>query len=67
MKMTDCYYETKDWRKCKDEVCLLDYPQTNLESELTSLTYKMETFRKCWKAHGNDQRTSTKDADATAK
>lgn len=23
MKMTDCYFEKKDWRKCKDEVCLL--------------------------------------------
>lgn len=20
-KMTDCYYEKKDWRACKDEVC----------------------------------------------
>ncbi|POS79685.1 hypothetical protein DHEL01_v201919 [Diaporthe helianthi] len=43
--MTDCYFEKKDWRQCKDE---------------------METFKRCWKAHGNDQRTSTKDADKTA-
>lgn len=42
MKMTDCYFETKDWRKCKDE---------------------METFRRCWKSHGNDERTSTKDSE----
>ncbi|KAF3761674.1 hypothetical protein M406DRAFT_265699 [Cryphonectria parasitica EP155] len=42
MKMTDCYYEKKDWRKCKEE---------------------MEIFRRCWKAHGNDERTSTKDAE----
>lgn len=20
-KLTDCYYEKKDWRACKDEVC----------------------------------------------
>ncbi|KAL2259357.1 hypothetical protein VTK26DRAFT_6994 [Humicola hyalothermophila] len=40
-KMTDCYYEKKDWRACKDE---------------------MERFRECWKAHGNDRRTETKDA-----
>ncbi|KAH6842716.1 hypothetical protein B0I37DRAFT_202276 [Chaetomium sp. MPI-CAGE-AT-0009] len=40
-KMTDCYYETKDWRACKNE---------------------MERFRECWKAQGNDKRTSTKDA-----
>lgn len=46
MKMTDCYYEKKDWRQCKDE---------------------METFKRCWKAHGNDQRTSTQDAGKTAK
>ncbi|ROW00885.1 hypothetical protein VPNG_08282 [Cytospora leucostoma] len=46
MKMTDCYFETKDWRKCKDE---------------------METFRQCWKSHGNDERVSTKDSDKTDK
>ncbi|KAK8195114.1 hypothetical protein HDK77DRAFT_160252 [Phyllosticta capitalensis] len=40
-KMTDCYYEKKDWRACKNE---------------------MEAFRQCWKRHGNDQRTSSKDA-----
>lgn len=22
MKMTDCYYEKKDWRQCKDEASL---------------------------------------------
>lgn len=22
MKLTDCYYEKKDWRACKDEVSL---------------------------------------------
>lgn len=27
---------------------------------------QMETFRRCWKAHGNDERTSSKDADKTA-
>lgn len=21
MKLTDCYYDKKDWRACKDEVC----------------------------------------------
>ncbi|KUJ20675.1 uncharacterized protein LY89DRAFT_695255 [Mollisia scopiformis] len=40
-KMTDCYFEKKDWRQCKDE---------------------LETFRKCWKQHQNDERTDTKDA-----
>ncbi|KAJ0119593.1 hypothetical protein J7T55_013796 [Diaporthe amygdali] len=28
---------------------------------------QMETFKRCWKAHGNDQRTSTQDADSSAK
>ncbi|KAK2602014.1 hypothetical protein QQS21_004440 [Conoideocrella luteorostrata] len=41
MKMTDCYFEKKDWRACAVE---------------------MEEFKQCWKRHGNDQRTSTKDA-----
>ncbi|OBS23428.1 hypothetical protein FPOA_03976 [Fusarium poae] len=39
-KMTDCYFEKKDWRAC---------------------TAEMEAFKQCWKAHNNDQRTSTKD------
>ncbi|KAF2872072.1 hypothetical protein BDV95DRAFT_606633 [Massariosphaeria phaeospora] len=41
MKLTDCYYERKDWRVCKKE---------------------MEVFRECWKRHGNDARTGSKDA-----
>ncbi|KAK8115986.1 hypothetical protein PG984_012488 [Apiospora sp. TS-2023a] len=45
-KMTDCYYDKKDWRQCKKE----------------SLTTQMEIFRECWKKHNNDERTSTKDA-----
>ncbi|KAF2263752.1 hypothetical protein CC78DRAFT_533757 [Lojkania enalia] len=39
-KLTDCYYEKKDWRACKKE---------------------MEVFRECWKSHGNDKRTDSKD------
>ncbi|KAF2280272.1 uncharacterized protein EI97DRAFT_368951 [Westerdykella ornata] len=39
-KLTDCYYEKKDWRACKKQ---------------------METFRECWKRHGNDKRTDAKD------
>lgn len=22
LKLQDCYFDTKDWRKCKDEVCI---------------------------------------------
>ncbi|KAM3074378.1 hypothetical protein ACMFMF_006391 [Clarireedia jacksonii] len=40
-KMTDCYFEKKDWRLCKQE---------------------LETFRKCWAKHENNERTSTKNA-----
>ncbi|KAK0388114.1 hypothetical protein NLU13_4358 [Sarocladium strictum] len=40
-KMTDCYYEKKDWRACVKE---------------------MEDFKQCWKVHGNEQRTQSKDA-----
>ncbi|CAK7243211.1 MAG: hypothetical protein STHCBS139747_004722 [Sporothrix thermara] len=45
-KLTDCYYEKRDWRACKNE---------------------MEKFRECWKAHNNDVRTSTKDAEPEEK
>ncbi|KFH47516.1 Cytochrome oxidase assembly factor-like protein [Hapsidospora chrysogenum ATCC 11550] len=40
-KMTDCYFEKKDWRACAKE---------------------MEQFKQCWKQHGNDERTESKDA-----
>ncbi|ATY58560.1 CHCH domain-containing [Cordyceps militaris] len=40
-KMTDCYFEKKDWRVCASE---------------------MQLFKECWKRHGNEERTSTKDA-----
>ncbi|PNY26398.1 CHCH domain-containing protein [Tolypocladium capitatum] len=40
-KMTDCYFEKKDWRACAAE---------------------LEQFRQCWRRHGNDERTSSKDA-----
>ncbi|TQV97857.1 hypothetical protein IF1G_03600 [Cordyceps javanica] len=40
-KMTDCYFDKKDWRACTSE---------------------MQQFKECWKRHGNEQRTSTKDA-----
>ncbi|KAJ6790144.1 hypothetical protein PWT90_08871 [Aphanocladium album] len=40
-KMTDCYFEKKDWRACTSE---------------------MQQFKECWKRHGNEERTSTKDA-----
>ncbi|KAL6865642.1 hypothetical protein ACO1O0_001737 [Amphichorda felina] len=40
-KMTDCYFEKKDWRACAEE---------------------MEQFKRCWKQHGNDERTGSKDA-----
>ncbi|KAL6152103.1 hypothetical protein ACJQWK_04848 [Exserohilum turcicum] len=40
-KLTDCYYDKKDWRACKQE---------------------MEIFRQCWERHGNDKRTSSKNA-----
>lgn len=32
-----------------------------------TIALQMETFRRCWKAHGNDVRTSSKDADKDAK
>lgn len=72
--MTDCYFEKKDWRLCKDEVqhtLLIEFPiQLNhLGRGVTDhiIALQMETFRRCWKAHGNDVRTSSKDADKNAK
>ncbi|KAI1490303.1 hypothetical protein F5X96DRAFT_669857 [Biscogniauxia mediterranea] len=48
-KLTDCYYEKKDWRECKKEIGA-EFPE------------QMEVFRECWKRHNNDERTSTRDA-----
>lgn len=69
MKMTDCYYEKKDWRQCKDEVFLLAPPTSMTELQLTFdlFCFKMETFRRCWKAHGNNERTSSKDTERPVK
>lgn len=36
-------------------------------ADLVTTITKMETFRQCWKAHGNDERTSSKDADKEEK
>lgn len=68
MKMTDCYFETKDWRKCKDEVGIYIYEISPLFiTDILTPEIQMETFRRCWKSHGNDERTSTKDSDKTVK
>lgn len=66
--MTDCYFEKKDWRACKDEVSELfslgpgqcEWVQIQLTTVVDNA--KMELFKACWKRHNNDQRTSTKDA-----
>lgn len=58
MKMTDCYYETKDWRKCAKEVRMRQSPFYRY----IKLTIKqMQAFRECWKRNGNVQRTDQKD------
>ncbi|KAJ4305157.1 hypothetical protein N0V90_000688 [Kalmusia sp. IMI 367209] len=56
MKLTDCYYEKKDWRACKKEPGQNRKPRLELMS-----TLQMEIFRACWKKHGNDKRTAAKD------
>jgi cytochrome c oxidase assembly factor 4 len=60
MKLTDCYYEKKDWRACKAEVRFT----VQLRDEhhwSTDSSRQMELFRECWKKHSNDVRTSTQD------
>lgn len=34
-----------------------------LHSDSGLTFFKMEKFRACWKAHNNDERTSTKDVE----
>ncbi|EEH19807.2 hypothetical protein PABG_02066 [Paracoccidioides brasiliensis Pb03] len=55
LKVNDCYFEKKDWRACKKEPFV--EPVTAYRSIL-----HMEAFRECWKRHGNEQRTESKDA-----
>ena len=66
-KLTDCYYEKKDWRACKDEVSDANgSSQCSQHGELTqaaTLRGQMERFRQCWKVQGNDKRTDTRDAE----
>lgn len=56
-KLTDCYYEKKDWRQCKEEVCY----QSVILSDLETYKTQMEMFKQCWKMQGNDKRTDSKD------
>ncbi|KAI5300188.1 hypothetical protein KEM56_002665 [Ascosphaera pollenicola] len=52
LKMNDCYFDTKDWRKCTEE-----------GDSAVQLTFQQVTaFRECWKRNGNNERTDTKDA-----
>lgn len=65
--MTDCYFEKKNWRDCKREV----RPRENRtrwadetrshSSSMSDMGQQMEIFRECWKRHGNDKRTESKD------
>jgi len=61
LKLTDCYFEKKDWRACKREVsiCLVSHllPCRTYEFDMI----QMEVFKECWKRNGNDQRTQSKD------
>lgn len=59
MKLTDCYFEKKDWRKCTAEVCR--FGRKAMYDPMTEPEPQMEIFKKCWKKQGNDDRTSTKD------
>lgn len=36
-KLTDCYYDKKDWRACKDEVCKMSKLLSPLDRKLTGL------------------------------
>lgn len=72
--MTDCYWEKKDWRLCKDEVRMASFLDLAIPSHITWMTKhlklllifgddtQMENFKKCWKQHQNDKRTDSKDA-----
>ena len=61
MRLLDCHYEKKDWRQCIKEV--RDTTSKTQHQINMVLTRQMEQFRKCWKEHGNDKRTSTTDTD----
>jgi cytochrome c oxidase assembly factor 4 len=76
LRMNDCYYDKKDWRICRKEVCLKVVElQCIFHSELENITPRqriekanlssfdqMEAFRECWKRQGNEVRTQSKDA-----
>ncbi len=77
-KMTDCYFEKKDWRACAAEVSFWQFDigincascifvrnkscQVARIVRADAVVSQMEAFKQCWKRHGNDERTATKDA-----
>lgn len=50
MKMTDCYFEKKDWRQCKDEasyhlsITRWEEPFANLNSRWTTADGDLQTL-----------------------
>ncbi|KAF9873316.1 CHCH domain-containing protein [Colletotrichum karsti] len=61
-KLTDCYFEKKDWRQCTAEVRRLRQTRDGEMNEADDDVGKMERFKSCWKQQGNDARTDMKDA-----
>ncbi|KAH6605951.1 hypothetical protein Trco_005104 [Trichoderma cornu-damae] len=59
-KMTDCYYEKKDWRACAKEASFQFHFQTPSNCRFARI-WSMEEFKECWKRHGNNERTGAKD------
>ncbi len=60
MKLTDCYYEKKDWRSCKDEVTPSQAPLNPSVLGHLPNNHQMDKFRRCWLEKGNPRRTAAK-------
>ena len=77
-KLTDCYFDKKDWRACTAEVSSLLFLEQHVVSHFCTMPIlcrtswidgvrgQMARFKACWKANNNDQRTESKDASSPA-
>ncbi|KIW32769.1 uncharacterized protein PV07_04292 [Cladophialophora immunda] len=69
LRMNDCYYEKKDWRACKAEICWSSASRRRclVAEQQADEVYQMEAFRQCWKRKGNEERTQSKDVPSSEK
>ncbi|KAI5295180.1 hypothetical protein KEM52_002132 [Ascosphaera acerosa] len=70
LRMNDCYYDSRDWRKCTEEAChpppaspyVMLHDTSRRLTGPTRARLQVLAFRECWKRNGNNERTDARNA-----